>query len=188
MKKFVIAKDFALVLENYEPSGDYHRSACRPSIHFELPLQLSYMDLLHIIKTYTKYEGSCEWEFYPSYKEGKNLKELYEGKDFGEVKVGEIFGSYFHANMTYGPMKFEIGGRGILKYPKVYPHIYQGHGTFPKEDEFIEKKPLPDMGILYKEEHYSDFNEEIKVYFKNKYKISDEIYEETWNSNKLFKK
>jgi hypothetical protein len=184
MKKFIIASNFVFVLTNYETPLGKQRS----DIHFEMPLQSSYMDLLQIIKMYTKYNDSNKWEFFPSYKGGKSLKELYKGRDFDEIKVEEIFGIYFHADMTYGPMTFEIGARGHLKYSKVYPHIYQGHGTFPTEQEFAEKKIFPDRDVLYGEEHYSKFNEEIKIYFKNKYKISDEIYENTWNSNKLIKK
>jgi hypothetical protein len=186
MKKFITAKHFTFKLDNYEPYEKGRTVYC-PIIYFKLPLQLSYMDLLQTIKIYTKYDGGYEWEFYPSYKEGKSLKELFKGRDFDELKIDEIFGVYYNADMTYGSMKFEIGARKLLKYSKVYPQIFQGHGTFPTEKEFMENTLLPDSEVLYKEEHYSEFNEEMKIYFKNKYKISDEIYESTWNSNKLIK-
>ncbi|MDR2905699.1 MAG: hypothetical protein LBU73_07090 [Helicobacteraceae bacterium] len=198
MKKFMNASDCGLRLINYSKSTS--------RVLIETPWQYSCLDLLDILKIYTGYNGNDNFDFYNVY-EKVYFSTKYGRKNFDEVTVRDFQGISPSTICTFGDLKIEYGFRKYKKWSKVYPVATQAHGDYPSEEEYkylenvsseqlaellktgsIERFFATSALPLYKDDYLKTFNEKLKEHFTNKYKISDEIYEPTWNSNKLIRK
>jgi hypothetical protein len=183
MAKFIVSKDFHIELDNYKHGSPY--------VRIKTPIDFSYFDLIQIIKMYTNYKDTYEWDFFFSYYQ-MNLLSKHKKVEFDNIKVRQYFEVPSNMDCIYGPIKINIGKmtRSFNKYHKVYPVAFEATGIFPSEEEFRNEKPVKDMRKKYTEEDLKDFNNLLKQYFKDKYKISDEIYpgEESFYGNMLIKK
>jgi hypothetical protein len=198
MGKFVNAKDCSLQVVNYRKNS--------PVIQITMSMQYSCLDILEILKMYTGYNENADFDFYNVYNK-EYFSTKYGHKNFDDVTIGDFQGISPEVICSFGPFKIKYSFRRHQKWSKVYPLAYQAYGNFPNEKEynkldnvsydklaeylkknsterFMATSALP----LYKEDYLKEFNEKLKEYFRNKYKISDEIYETTWNSNKLIRK
>ncbi|MDR0604411.1 MAG: hypothetical protein LBG80_08940 [Bacteroidales bacterium] len=183
MAKFIVAKDFHIELDNCKYGSPY--------IRIKMPIDFSYLDLIQIIKIYTNYKDTYEWDFFFPYYQ-MNLLSKHKKEELGNIKIRQYFEVPPNMDCIYGPIKINIGkmAKSFNKYHKVYPVAFEAAGIFPSEEEFRNKKLLKDITKKYTEEDLKEFNSILKEYFKNKYKISDEIYpgEESFYGNMLIKK
>jgi hypothetical protein len=180
MKKFIVAKNCTIKLNNY-------LHGC-PYVGVTIPMALSFFDLIYIIKLYTNYDDTYNFDFH-FVNSQTNLLSRYKKDDLDNIKIREGSPSGGYITGIYGKMEFDIGFRGFSKYAKVYPVAYQAQGIFPTINEFIKNMPVPNMDKFYTKDDLQDFNEKLKIYFKSKYKISDEKEEGSFfEENKLIKK
>lgn len=194
MGKFIIAQTLTIKIENY--SHGY------PYIQMDTPMSYSLFDMIQIIKMYTSYTDKYNWKFRNPYEENKNLSLENDREKIENTSFGKYRSVTPYILCTYGPIEILLGVRGFLKYAKVYPTIYQAVGKFPTEDEFEKNIKISDIDGKYtiprkslpSAEHVisdslAEYGERLKEYFKTKYKISNEIDEEsTFKPNKLIKK
>lgn len=167
-----------------------------------IPMTYSLFDLAQIIRLYTDYSDTYDWTFINPYEENKSLSLRNDRDDLEDIKFDEYRNITPYIKCLYGPIEMHLGVRGHQKYGKVYPSIYQAVGKFPTEEEFLKNIEIPDIDGEYTIPGKSlpsashvisndliEYGERLKVYFKNKYKISDEIEEEsTFKPNRLVKK
>lgn len=181
MAKFLIAKTLTINVENY--------SHGRPYIDLDLTLDYSLLDLIEIIKMYTGYANLYDWKFINPYEEDENLSFKNDGNKFDDIQFGKYRSVTPAIECFYGSVKMRLGVRGHRKYSKVYPTVIQAAGRFPTEEELVGNIGIADNDEKRSAEDLKAFEEKLKVYFKNKYKISDEIAEgSAFGQNKLVKK
>jgi len=194
MGKFILAATLTIKIENYSHGSPY--------IQMETPMTYSLFDLVQIIKLYTNYSNTYDWTFINPYEENKNLSLRNDKDNLENVKFNKYRNITPFIKCFYGPIEMHLGVRGHLKYGKVYPTIYQAVGRFPTEEEFVKNIETSDIDGKYtvprkslpSAEHVVndglvEYGERLKEYFKNRYKISDEIEEEsTFKPNKLVRK
>ncbi len=196
MSKFIIAKTLTLQIENYTYG--------KPYIQIDIPVSYSLYDLIEIIRMWTNYAHAYDWEFSNPYEKSgsinlslKNNREEIERTTFDEFRktTPSII-------CKYGPIEIQIAARGFIKYRKVYPTIYQAAGYFPTEDDFLNHIKISDIDGKYTVSTRSppssshlinndliELGEKLKVYFKNKYKISNEIVKgSTFDENELIER
>ena len=179
MGKFVIAKDYSFKIDNYEKNN--------PIITVRMPTQYTCLDILDIIRIYGEYEGIYDFDFFNTY-DNEYFSKKFGHKNFDNVIVTTFQGKGSSAICSFGPLKIYFGYRGHYKWSKVYPISNLACGKYPSEKEFTNLgKISPKERITYKEDTLKEFNEKLKLHFKNKYKITDEIYDPIFNSNKLEK-
>ena len=183
MAKFIIAKTLTIKVNNYNFGS--------PNIQMDIPMSYSLHDLIQIVKMATGYTDNYDWTFGNPYEENKNLS-LKINRDKIE---NTSFDEYRHITpyiiCTYGTIELHLGVRGFFKYRKVYPTMYMLCGRFPTEGEFINDMKISEeeMNLMKNKDELKDLGESLKGYFKNKYKISDEIVENsTFGENKLVRK
>jgi hypothetical protein len=202
MSKFVRAKNFCFQVVNYK--NEY------PYVVITIPMAYTFLDLLDIIKMYTGYTEEHNFDFYSTYDE-IYLSSKYEQNEYDNVKIHEFIEVSPSAICSFGPLKIEIGkqSKSHRKWTKVYPEAFEAIGNFPQEKEFKKLKNVSSKELnKYLTENYlkivsinssprtkkfakedlKEFNEKLKEHFKKKYTISDEIYETTWNSNRIILK
>lgn len=194
MAKFIIASTLTIQIENYNYGTPY--------IQMVTPVTYSLSDLIQIIKLYTNYNNTYDWSFINPYEEAKALCLQNSSDKLENVQFNEYRNITPYIKCIYGPIEIHLGARGHVKYGKVYPTIYQAVGKFPTEEKFVKnieipdidgkytiaRKPLPSAVHLISND-LIEYGEKLKEYFKSKYKISDEIEEEsTFKPNKLVKK
>lgn len=196
MSKFIIGRTLTISIENYSYGCSY--------IQMDTPMSYSLYDLIQMIKMWTNYTDTYDWIFSNPYKDS-GVKNLSLENDREEIE-NTAFHKFRKSTPTiicnYGPIEIELGARGFLKYRKVYPTIYQAVGYFPTEEEFLNniksndidgkyttpRKTLPSAEHLINDD-LIQYEERLKEYFKNKYKISNDIVEgSNLNENKLIKK
>ncbi|MDR2921619.1 MAG: hypothetical protein LBV72_19920 [Tannerella sp.] len=194
MGKFILAATLNITIENYS-----HGSPC---IQMVTPMTYSLFDLVQIIRLYTGYSDTYDWTFINPYEKNKDLSLRNNSDNLENVKLNEFRNITPFIKCIYGSIEMHLGVRGHLKYGKVYPTIYQAVGKFPTEEEFIKNIQIPDIDGKYTIPGKSlpsashlinndliEYGEKLKDYFKNKYKISNEIEEEsTFKPNKLVRK
>jgi len=182
MSKYIIAKTATFSIENYSHGNVF--------IQMDLPMSYSLLDLIQIIKMYSNYDDTYDWNFINAYEKNKNLSLKNDLKKIDKIRFDEYKDVTPAINCIYGPIEMEIGVRGHLKYRKVYPTIYQAVGYFPTEEEFLKNIKIPDIDCKYTVPRKSlpsashlinndliEYGERLKKYFKNKYKISDKTIE-----------
>jgi hypothetical protein len=153
-----------------------------PYVHLTIPLDLSFLDLINIIKMYTNYGDAYEWDFYFDYY-NMNLLSKHKKEEFDDIKIRQYMATSAYNKCVYGPFEFILHKRNFKKYTKVYPIADEADGIFPTEEEFIKKIPTKDK--KYTKDDLTEFNEKLKEIFRKKYKISDEIDDWGYGSNKL---
>ncbi len=163
MAKFVHGKTLSFGLK-----GKYS------DIFFQIDAPMCYTlyDIMQIIKMYGGYTDKYDWKFINSYDESKTLiSEKSEILD--SIKFDDYRNITPSIDCIYGGLEISIGARGSLKYTKVYPTIYQVTGNFPSENKLLNDDGV--INVKRTKEELVDFDEKLKAYFKNKYKITDEI-------------
>lgn len=183
MAKFVIAKTLTIRLENYGHG--------RPDIQMDIPMSYSLWDLVWIIQAYTNYKDTYDWTFRNPHDESKNLSLKNDRGQVENTSFDEFHGVAPYIVCMYGPLEIHLGARGYKKYGKVYPTMYMSFGKFPTEGEFVNNVAISkeDMQRVQKKDELKDLGGKLQEYFKNKYKISDEIVEgSSCDANKLVQK
>jgi len=194
MAKFIIAKTLTIKVNNYNFGS--------PEIQMNIPLSYSLHDLIQIIKISTGYTDNYDWKFRNPYEENKNLSLKNDSDKIKNISFGKYKSVTPYIICIYGSIELYLGVRGFVKYRKVYPTIYQAVGKFPTEEEFVKNIEIQDidgkytvpMKTLPSAQHLIsdkliETGERLKEYFKNRYKISDEIVEgSTFAENKLVRK
>lgn len=143
-------------------------------VYFQIDAPMCYTlyDIVQIIKMYSDYTDKYEWKFINSYDESKILNAVSDEK-LDSIKFDEYRNVTPSINCIYGDLEISIEARGYLKYTKVYPTIYQATGNFPSEDNLMNDDEI--IKVKRTKDELKDFDEKLKTYFKNKYKITDEI-------------
>lgn len=143
-------------------------------VYFQIDAPMCYTlyDIVQIITMYAGYTGKYEWKFINSYDETKTLRSL-NNEELDRIKFDEYRNVTPSIDCVYGDLEISIGARGNLKYTKVYPTIYQATGNFPLEDNLLNDDAV--IKVNRTKGDLTDFEEKLKIYFKNRYKITDEI-------------
>lgn len=164
MKKYLIAKNITFKIINYKHGI--------PMFTIMAPMTYSLLDYIQIIKIYTNYDNTYEWIFINPDDETKIINSNTNYLD--DIKYDEFKNIAPYIYCLYGSIKISIGTRGYSKHYKVYPTIYDAYGRFPTEEEFTKDIEIKDMKTRHLATDLSLFDIEMRTYFKNKYKISDE--------------
>ena len=203
MGKFVIANDLTFQIGNFR--NDYSL------FYITTPMVYSLLDLLDIIKIFAGYTGEYEYDFYSIYYK-TYFSSKYKQNDLEKITIDEFMGISPSMICSFGPLKMKISkaSKSLTKWKKIYPEVFMGYGNFPEENEFNKLKNISsekvaeffnknftNLALTYyvlpeikkqNKDDFKDYNEKLKTFFKNKYKMSEEINEGTWNSNKIIKK
>jgi len=190
MSKFIYAKSTTISIENYKRGHVF--------VQMDLPMSFSLLDLVEIIKMYSDYNNTYDWTFDNERKKNKSLSLRNDFKKLEKIRLHEFQDLNPGIECFYGPIEMRISTRSSIKYRKVYPTIYQAHGRFPTEKEFLENIKIPNMDGLYtipgkskpSAEHMINedlikYGERLKSHFMNKYKISSEIVDSFYGAENL---
>jgi|GEM_PF-6120265 len=183
MAKFIIAKTLTIKVNNYNFGS--------PDIQMDIPMSYSLHDLIKIVQIITGYKDNYDWTFRNPYEENKNLSLKTDRDKIENTSFDEYRSKTPSIICTYGAIELQLGARGFLKYKKIYPTMYMLCGRFPTEEEFINNMKISEeeMNLTKNKGDLKDLEETLKEYFKAKYKISDEIVENsTFGENKLVRK
>jgi len=149
---------------------------------------------------YENTHHTVDYEKYIGDKKAVSIKSYFDNRNYDEIRWSERDrSSFFNGGVTeciYGDMRIDISTRSDRKQTKVYPEMYNAEGIFPSEKEFekgITNKVRKKLGTLremlakterlFEKEELKEIDEKLKDYFKNKYKISDELSEFfTWGN------
>jgi hypothetical protein len=181
-----------------------------PYVKITIPTDYSFFDLIQIIKIYTNITNdNFVYDFYFSYYE-LHLSSKYNQNEFDKIKIHEYLSVSPNTICSFGPMKLEISHRYHGKWTKTYPVANEAVGKFPDKEEMkktffgkfknITSEELSEYikhnsldiaininsnpkNIKLTKDDLNDFNNKLKEYFKNKYKISDETY--IYNNNEI---
>jgi len=169
MAKFLFGKTVTFAADNYGQGNVF--------VQLSMPMAYSLMDLIQIVKLYTDYDDTYDWTFSNPRDASKTVSLKKHGAGLDDIRFDEFKNISPTILCEYGRLKISIGGRGSLKYRKVFPQIYQAVGQFPTLKEIKKKKTPPHLGETVRAETIAAFGDKLKDTFKRKYQISDEIIE-----------
>lgn len=167
MSKFVIAKTMSIDLKNENYRGIL--------IQMDFPIRYTLYDIIQIIKMYTGYTDRFEWKFINPYDRSKDLSSEKNKDELDKIYFDEYRDITPEIDCMYGSLVMSIGARGYKKYKKVSPTTYQAVGNFPTEDEFSANINIIEMKKKHSKEELKAIDEKLSSFFKNKYKITDEM-------------
>ena len=117
MSKFIIARTLSIQIENYTYG--------KPFIQMDTPVSYSLYDLIEIIRMWTKYTNTYDWEFSNPYEESgsKNLSLKNNREEIDSITFDKYRKSTPYIMCKYGSIEMKLEVRGLIKYRKVYPTI-----------------------------------------------------------------